>query len=80
MEQVNFNQRVEAFNKEIFGLQKKHGVNLYAANVVLKNGEVAPLVRVADAHDKGENDMLVIPEDKTNETKSKKRRAGNKKT
>lgn len=47
----DFNQRAQAFNEEILKLQHKHGVTLYAANVVLKNGEVAPLVRLADATD-----------------------------
>lgn len=76
----DFNVRAQAFNEEILKLQHKHGVTLYAANVVLKNGEVAPLVRLADATDqsfemvKNENAY-----EETNQGKSKKGTAGNKK-
>ena len=43
-----FEQRVAAFNEAVVTLQKQYSVILYAANVVLKNGEVAPMVRVSD--------------------------------
>jgi hypothetical protein len=43
-----FNERVHDFNEILVAAQKEHGVSLYAANIVLKNGEVIPLVRVSD--------------------------------
>lgn len=43
-----FEQRVAAFNQAVIALQKQYGVVLYAANVVLKNGEVAPMIRLSD--------------------------------
>jgi len=64
-----FEQRVEAFNAGIMDLQKQHNVVLYAANVVLKNGEVAPMVRVADATDPS----IVKAKEKAYENKAKGR-------
>ncbi len=73
----NFDKRAGEFNRGILELQKKHGVSLYAANVVLKNGEVAPMVRLADVNKNQE--MIINPSEKNNENKSKRRNSRNKK-
>lgn len=36
----------EQFEKELIELQNKYWVNLYAANCVLPNGEVMPLIKI----------------------------------
>ena len=36
----------EQFEKELIELQNKYWVNLYAANVVLPNGEVMPMIKI----------------------------------
>lgn len=43
-----FENRVKQFNGELEKLQNKLAVKIYAANCVLKNGEVLPLIRVTD--------------------------------
>ena len=45
---MTFEERSGAFNQEILRLQKKYKVTLYAANTVLKNNDVAPMVRLGD--------------------------------
>ena len=47
-QQSGFQSRVEKFNEEFEKLQKKYAIKLYAANCVLKTGEVIPLIRAAD--------------------------------
>lgn len=69
-----FEKRVEAFNAGIMDLQKQHGVVLYAANIVLRNGEVAPMVRVADANDPN----VVKAKEKAYENKAKGRSSAGK--
>ena len=44
----DFDNRANQFNQELEKLQKKFVVRLYAANCVLKNGEVLPLIRITD--------------------------------
>jgi len=43
-----FKQRSEAFQKEIETLQKKYNVQLYAADVLLQNGEIVTLIKLRD--------------------------------
>jgi len=47
-ELTGFEARTEEFNKEFQTLQERYAVKIYAANCVLKNGEVIPLIRVVD--------------------------------
>lgn len=56
--------RAKAFNNELAILQKKHAVKIYAANCVLKNGEVAPLVRLADDFKPADNFKIEFAKDK----------------
>lgn len=43
-----FEDRVKEFDLEVIKLQDKYNIKLYAANIVLKNGEVAPMLRLFD--------------------------------
>lgn len=43
-----FEARANSFNEDFGKLQQKYAVKLYAANCVLKNGEVIPLIRLTD--------------------------------
>ena len=45
---LDFKQRSEEFNREINILEKKWGLHLYAAQVVLRNGEIITAVRLSD--------------------------------
>jgi len=73
-----FAERNEAMNKDIQLLQEKHKINIYAANVVMPNQEVIPVIRVSDMLAEQGNDMIINNEEK-NEDKPKRRSAGNKK-
>ena len=35
----------DSFNEELAELQKKYGYKLYAANQVMENGEIMPLIK-----------------------------------
>jgi len=43
---MNKEERYKEFEKELEALQTKLWVSLYAANVVLKSGEVVPLIKL----------------------------------
>lgn len=45
---MEFQQRSEQFQQEIDQLQKKYSVQLYAAYVLLQNGEMMPLIKLKD--------------------------------
>lgn len=45
---TNFEQRSEEFQKELVPLQKKCGLEIYAAQVVLQNGEIVTLIKLRD--------------------------------
>jgi hypothetical protein len=45
---LDFKQRSEGFNREVNELQKKWGLHLYAAQVMLNNGEIITAVRLSD--------------------------------
>ena len=44
----DFEKRSEEFQKEIENLQRKYGVQVYAAQVLLQNGELATLIKMRD--------------------------------
>jgi len=46
---TTFEKRSEEFNKEVNKLEAKYGLQLYAAQVVLKSGELAVVVKLADS-------------------------------
>jgi len=45
---MEFQQRSEQFQNEIEQLQKKYGVQMYAAYALLQNGEMMPLIKLRD--------------------------------
>jgi len=53
---MNFEIRKEKFDTELGKLIKKYEVSLYAANIVLQNGEVIPMVKVSDMQSKKNED------------------------
>ena len=45
---MNFQERSNNFSIDLEKLQKKYDVQLYAAQVVLQNGEIATLIKLRD--------------------------------
>ena len=41
-----FQEEAKKFLEKVSNLQKQYNLEMYAANVVLDNGEVAPLIRI----------------------------------
>ena len=60
----DFTKRSKEFNKGFLLLQQKYKVAIYAANVVLKNGEVAPLVRIADQNNTAPESEMILTDEK----------------
>ena len=77
MEPLSFQEKVDLFNTRMVELQKEYGLSLYAANIVLKNGEVVPMVRVALATTPG---ITTVNETNENESNTKSRVSVDKKT
>lgn len=48
----DFLKRRESFEKSLLELQKKESMELYAANIVLPNHEVAPVIKIMDTKKK----------------------------
>jgi hypothetical protein len=46
---MNFEKRSNDFQDDLEKLQKKHKLQLYPAQVVLQNGEIALLIKLRDA-------------------------------
>lgn len=58
MEEEKKETNKDLFEKELIDLQNKYGINLYAANCVLPNWEVVPLIKMhvtKDANKEDEN-------------------------
>jgi len=47
----DFLKRKERFEKDLLGLYKKYSVEMYAANAVLPNQEVLPMIKIIDRKD-----------------------------
>jgi len=45
---LTFQERSIEFQKELEPLQKKHGLQLYAAIVLAQNGEIGPTLKLAN--------------------------------
>ena len=58
----DFKKRSEDFQLELEKAQIKYGINLYAASVLLQNGEIVTLIKLRDT----------IPQSKTYDNNTKK--------
>lgn len=67
---MKLEERIEKFEQEIQQLQKKYGVQLYAADVLLQNGELTPLIKMRD----------LMPETKMYDNNTKEGNTSHKKT
>jgi len=45
---MTFQERSTEFQKEVAGLQKKYGLQMYAAIVLAQNGEITPSIKLLD--------------------------------
>ena len=61
---MNFEERKEKFQKELLELVDKYGIDIYAINAVMPNGEVLPVVKMSDTKEelKEEKDGYNIKE------------------
>ena len=66
---MNFEESKKLFQDELDNITKKYNVALYAANVVMKNGEVIPMIKIIPTKE----DKLM----ETNEDTTKKQFASN---
>ena len=46
--EVTFVERQQLYQEELIAISEKYGIDLYAANVLTKAGEVVPLVKMFD--------------------------------
>ena len=75
---MTFEVRSTKFQEELGNLQKKYQIELYASQVLLKNSELAVLIKLRDANPAIFSDIVGAP--KTYDDKPKKGNPVNKKT
>ncbi len=66
---MNFQERKTELEKELTDLITKYEIDIYAANVMMPNGEVIPALKMVDKHEYSEEELKEAQEDATKEKK-----------